>query len=148
MFHLLYGLCDGSVNLYALTEYQYTGFTGSILQFYVLMKALKCLGILVLTEINIFLCRVIKNVYLTYIVLLSVLVAGLYCSGFAGSTNPVIQYALLWNPLSVFQFVEISKKYYGLNFFNHYIPWLSGIIIVQLVFLLAFKFCERRKISL
>jgi hypothetical protein len=148
MFHLLYGLCDGSVNLYALTEYQYTGFTGSILQFYVLMKVLKCMGILVLTEINIFLCRVIKNVYLTYIVLLSVLVAGLYCSGFAGSTNPVIQYALLWNPLSVFQFVEISKKYYGLNFFDHYIPWLSGIIMVQLVVLLAFKFCERRKISL
>lgn len=140
MFYLLYGLQGGTVKLYALKEYQYTGFTGSILEFYVFMKILKCMGTLILTEISIFFCRVIKNVYITYIVLVSALAAGIYYSGFTCSTNPLIQYTTLLDPLSVLQFAEMSKKVYGLNFFGHYIPWLFGFVCIQLVVWLIFKF--------
>ena len=149
MFHLLYGLHGGMVKLYALTEYQYTWFSGSVFEFYVVMKILKCMGIIVLTEINFFFCRKIKNVYMVYIVLILVLVAGLYYSGFACSANPLKQYITLLNPLSIFQFAEISKKYYGLNCFGHFIPWLLCSMFIQSVVFLIFKFVfnSRRKIK-
>lgn len=83
------------------------------------------------------------------IVLILVLVASLYYSGFACGANPLKQYITLLNPLSIFQFAEISKKYYGLNWFGHFIPWLLYSMFIQSVVFLIFKFVfnSRRKIK-
>ena len=140
IFDVLYGMNGNHVNLYVLSDYQYSAFGGSILGFYCFGKVMKCFGFIVFIEMSAWFIRRMKSVYAIYAVLVLFFVLGLYGSGFLCSVNPLKQYLSLLNPLSIFGLVELGKGCYGIGVFGHFVPWLFLFVIVQLIIWLIFHY--------
>lgn len=138
--HMQYGLEGFNMMLYSITEYQYTPFAVSVLQFYFCIIFAKCLGFSVLAILMTFLARIIKNIYSLFLVMLGTITVLLYVSGFDSGVTMGEKILTLLSPFSLLKIGELAVSFREISIFGHFFSLYPCFFVVQMVLVLIILF--------
>lgn len=145
IFDLVCGLDGWNSPLYAITDYQFTPFSGSILLFYVLNVGLKMIGFSMVAIVWNFLSACSKKSLYPFLGSLVACAVFGYFSGWG--TSPVRWKQLLSfvSPLSLARGHSLLKNLYGVNIGGVFVLRIYALLIIQLVLVCVLVYGVWRK---
>ena len=144
-FGLLCGFEGWNSPLYAIENYQYTPFSGSILLFYLLNVNLKAIGFSIMGLVLVLLSALCEKTLTPCLVGLGFGVAFCYFSGWAVSAVWWKQALSCISPLTLLQGWLLLKNLYGIGVGETYVLSLYLLLVIQLVFASLLVFLIWRK---
>jgi len=142
VYSLTYGLKYMRCPVYSIEDYKYCPLDVSLIGFYLITVALRILGFISFSQILVFLCRRIKNVYSLLISALAMVVIFIYMRGFWNCIDQRYNAFVVASPFSGLVAVDIFKALKGIYVGEYYIPLTSMYLIVQIVIMVSMGLCD------
>ena len=131
-----YGLKGSAMMLYSISEYQYTPFDMSVLDFYFFIVLWKCIGFAIIAIVMTLIAEIVKNTYVVFILIIGFICGSLYLSGFDNGITVVEKIFTMVSPFSLLKTGEIGITLKEINVYGHFIPLQNGIFFVQIVLIM------------
>ena len=131
-----YGLKGSAMMLYSISEYQYTPFDMSVLDFYFFIVLWKCIGFAIIAIVMTLIAEIVKNTYVVFILIIGFICGSLYLSGFDNGITVVEKIFTMVSPFSLLKTGEIGITLKEINVYGHFIPIQNGIFFVQIVLIM------------
>lgn len=133
MIHMQYGLSESEMMLYSISEYRFSPFNISMLEFYLVMVLSKCVGFAIIAVILTMIVRLVKNTYASFIGMIGYVFGFLYLSGFSSGITLRENALTLISPFSLLKFGEITMSLKEVNFCGHFLTMYTCLYAVQTV---------------
>ncbi len=145
MFGLLCGFEGWNSPLYAIENYQYTPFSGSILLFYGIACGLKAIGFSVTALLLVFLSACFQKSLYPCLIGLGMGVILNYCAGWSLSSVWWKQALSYISPFTLTKGSELMESLFGISIGSVYLLRLFVVLIVQVVIICLLVIAIRRK---
>ena len=131
-----YGLKGSSMMLYSISEYQYTPFDMSVLDFYFFIVLWKCIGFAIIAIVMTLIAEIVKNTYAVFLIIMGFICGSLYLSGFDNGITVVEKVFTLASPFSLLKTGEMGITLKEINVCGHFIPLQYGMFFAQIVLIM------------
>lgn len=151
-FKLLYGLSGGGMPLYAIEMYKYTQLKCSVQLFYIYIVLFKLVGFF---AFGLFLCLLsvlFNHVLYPYVIGFTIMVAGIYASGYYASEEFWKTILAILSPFTMLKGNELFVKIYDINFADFFflrqnLCLLIQIIIIKVLFIFIYILCSKGRLN-
>ena len=122
--------------LYSISEYQYTPFDMSVLDFYFFIVLWKCIGFAIIAIVMTLIAEIVNNTYVVFLLIIGFICGSLYLSGFDNGITVVEKIFTLVSPFSLLKTGDMGITLKEINVCGHFIPLQYGIFFVQIVLIM------------
>ena len=134
-YRCTFGLSSGSVPLYSIPKYQYTVWNGSIMQFYIFLFVMKCLGFIVLSLIFNLVSEHVSSLVTSYILCVFITIVCTYLSGYVEAIENVHVLLGCISPMTLLKGIESYGTMKGGPLSQHFMIRGNVTICINLLLL-------------
>lgn len=136
IIHMQYGLSGSEMMLYSISDYQYTPFNVSVMEFYLILVLSKCIGFSFITIIMTLIARFVKNTYSVFLLMIGFVCCFLYFSGFNNGITMFEKVLTLLSPFSLLKIGEIAMYIREVRICGHFVTLHSGLFGIQCIMII------------
>lgn len=136
IIHMQYGLAGPEMMLYSISDYQYTPFNVSVMEFYLILVLSKCIGFAFISIILTLIARIVKNSYSIFLLMVGFACCSLYLSGFNNGITLFEEVLTLLSPFSLLKIGEIAMYMREVRICGHFFTLQSSLFGIQCILII------------